>query len=54
MKTENKNLSEKPYLDKKLKEEINKFGIHYTGVYKGFLCKKVDDVFKEEFGELGK
>jgi len=27
---------------KDLKEEINKFAIHKTGVHKGFLCLKID------------
>jgi len=29
---------------KDIKEEINKFGIHKTGVHSGFLCLKIDEL----------
>ena len=32
----------------RLKEEINKFGIHKTGVHRGFLCHKIDKLAGSE------
>jgi len=31
-----------------MKEEINKFGIHKTGVHRGFLSLKIDEIFGKE------
>ena len=31
----------------RLKEEINKFGIHKSGVHRGFICNIIDELAEE-------